>query len=437
MGLGRRDVVFLAVVLGGTGIMGAGLVHSTGTPSSQTPKPLAVRSDLRTIVEDVDRSFGDRWEEQKLAPAAPASDLAVMRRLALALCGSLPSLEEIRRFESRSKELRVAAWVDDLLADRRCADYLAERFARAFVGTEDGPFLLYRRRRFIAWLSDALFDNRPYNAIVTELIADRGLWTDHPATNFVSVTFDPEAGSPTPDRLAARVARAFLGARIDCAQCHDHPFQPWKQADFRGLAAFFGGVDPICAAFMTVQTNTSPPTTRPNSRSRLSRTCRFVPSCCPPRETLVSSLPPGLSTRGTRTSAVRPSTACGLYCLADRWPSLLTTSAPPESCIRLWAGSPTISLRMATTCIASFAPSCPLRFLVSTAPSPTARRSARGRVGRLPADPPAARTGRRSALSMCVAHNARSALALVYPYDDVHGPQRFRPPLWRYGRRRV
>jgi hypothetical protein len=242
MGLGRRDVLFLAVVLGGTGIMGAGLVRSTGTPSSQTPKPLAVRSELRTIVDEVGRSFRDRWAEQELAPAAPASDLAVMRRLALALCGSVPSLEEIRRFEARPKELRVAAWVDDLLADRRCADYLAERFARAFVGTEDGPFLLYRRRRFIAWLSDALLENRPYNAIVTELIADRGLWTDHPATNFVSVTFDPEAGSPTPDRLAARVARAFLGVRIDCAQCHDHPFQPWKQADFRGLAAFFGGV---------------------------------------------------------------------------------------------------------------------------------------------------------------------------------------------------
>ena len=161
-----------------------------------------------------------------------------MRRLALVLCGSVPSLEEIRRFEARPKQERVKAWLDDLLSDRRCADYLAERFARAYVGTEDGPFLLYRRRRFIAWLSDALMANRPYDALVTDLIADRGLWTDHPATNFVSVTFDPEAGRPTPDRLAARVARAFLGARIDCAQCHDHPFQPWKQSDFRGLAAF-------------------------------------------------------------------------------------------------------------------------------------------------------------------------------------------------------
>ena len=73
------------------------------------------------------------------------------------------------------------------------------------------------------------------------MIADKGLWTDQPATNFVTVTYDPDLKMPTPERLAARVARAFLGVRIDCAQCHDHPFQKWKQDDFRGLASFFGG----------------------------------------------------------------------------------------------------------------------------------------------------------------------------------------------------
>ena len=165
-----------------------------------------------------------------------------MRRLSLALTGTIPSLEEIRRFEARPAGDRVRPWLDGLLRDRRCADYLAERLARAFVGTEDGPFLVFRRRRFVSWLSDELLQNRPYDAIVRDLIAGQGLWTDHPATNFVTVTFDPETKEPNPERLAARVARAFLGVRLDCAQCHDHPFQPWKQADFRGLAAFFGQV---------------------------------------------------------------------------------------------------------------------------------------------------------------------------------------------------
>ncbi len=165
-----------------------------------------------------------------------------MRRLSLSLCGTIPSLEEIRRFASRPASRRIDAWLDDLLHDRRCADYLAERFARAFVGTEEGPFLRFRRRRFVAWLSDAILENRPYDAIVRNLIADDGLWTDHPATNFLTVTIDEKTERPTPDRLSARVSRAFLGVRLDCAQCHDHPFQPWKQAQFRGLAAFFGAV---------------------------------------------------------------------------------------------------------------------------------------------------------------------------------------------------
>ena len=169
------------------------------------------------------------------------AELAVMRRLSLSLCGTIPSLEEIRRFEYRPPDRRIDAWLDDLLRDRRCGDYLAERFARVFVGTEDGPFLKFRRRRFVAWLSDAILANRRYDANVRDLIADEGLWTDHPATNFLTVTTDEKTERPTPDRLSARVARAFLGVRLDCAQCHDHPFQPWKQEHFRGLAAFFGG----------------------------------------------------------------------------------------------------------------------------------------------------------------------------------------------------
>jgi len=259
MGLGLRDVLFLSVILAGTGIMGAGLLRPAASRPAQKSQPGAVKSGLQKIVEAVDASFSDCWAEGKLIPASPAPEMAVMRRLALALCGFVPSLEEIRRFETRPKEGRIEAWLDDLLNDRRCADYLAERFARAYVGTEDGPFLLYRRRRFIAWLSDAILENRSYDTLVRELIADRGLWTDHPATNFVTVTFDPDAGRPTPDRLAARIARAFLGARIDCAQCHDHPFQPWKQADFRGLAAFFGGIHADLRGIRDAENDYKPP----------------------------------------------------------------------------------------------------------------------------------------------------------------------------------
>jgi hypothetical protein len=241
MRVGLKDLLFLGVVVGAT-TAGAGLLRSSGVSSPQHAGSTAVKRESPAIVATVNDCFRARWTDSKLFPPGPADDLSVIRRISLALCGTIPSLEEIRRFEARPKDGRVEAWLDEVLRDRRCGDYLAERFARAYVGVEDGPFLKYRRRRFIAWLSDVILENRRYDAIVRELIAGEGLWTDHPATNFLSVTIDEATERPTPDRLGARVARAFLGVRIDCAQCHDHPFQRWKQADFRGLAAFFGAL---------------------------------------------------------------------------------------------------------------------------------------------------------------------------------------------------
>jgi hypothetical protein len=284
MRLGARDLLFVGVVLAGTAALGAGLLVPSAARPAKSKKP--------AVVAELDDTFRRVWTERKLYPAPRASDLAIMRRLGLALCGSIPSLEEIRRSEARPLDERLNAWIDDLLRDRRSADYLAERFARAFVGTEDGPFLLYRRRRFIAWLSDAIMDNRPYGTIVREMIAEKGLWTDHPATNFVSVTFDPELGRPTPERLAARVARAFLGVRIDCAQCHDHPFQRWKQTDFRGLASFFGGVHSDLRGIRDADNDYKPPDRKTREPVAIAPRVPFCPELLPatgsPRDQLAA-----------------------------------------------------------------------------------------------------------------------------------------------------
>jgi hypothetical protein len=231
------------------GVVGAGLVAlSVALYPPRLPNRLrhvdlsaTQDADFRAVVNGIDATFERQSQGQELTPALAASELTILRRLSLALSGSIPSLEEIRQFEGYTGADRLQWWLAGLLQERRFADYFAERLARAFVGTEEGPFLVYRRRRFASWLSDQIHANRPYDQLVRDLIASDGLWTDKPATNFVTVTIDQNNGNaPNPERLAARVARAFLGIRLDCAQCHNHPFQSWKQADFRGLAAFFG-----------------------------------------------------------------------------------------------------------------------------------------------------------------------------------------------------
>jgi hypothetical protein len=239
-----RNLLFAGFVAGGLATYVVSLA-----PSSPQPGATALRPDLspreregfQQVVAAIDAAFERQWREQNLEPAERAPDLQIARRLSLALAGTVPSLEEIRRFELQPSEGRLAWWTSYLLADRRASDYLAERLARAYVGVADGPFLIYRRRRFATWLAEQLQANRPYDQLARELIAGDGLWTNNPATNFITATVKPgQEQGPDESALAARVARAFLGIRLDCAECHDHPFENWKQEEFRSLAAFFG-----------------------------------------------------------------------------------------------------------------------------------------------------------------------------------------------------
>lgn len=234
-----RNLLFLLVCTGAVAALAAGLFPADARHAPQPAAPVLDVSD--PAVARVDAAFTRAWTAAGVEPSAAAPQLAILRRMALALAGTIPSLEEIRRIEGWPSDERVSRYLSQLLADRRSADFVAERLARAYVGVDDGPFLLFRRRRFVSWLADQLAENAPYDQIARHVVADDGLWTDTPAVNFITVTIDPDE-SPAPDanKLAARVARAFLGVRLDCAECHDHPFDRWKQQDFQSLAAFFG-----------------------------------------------------------------------------------------------------------------------------------------------------------------------------------------------------
>src|SRR5690606_23622776 len=140
---------------------------------------------LQHTLAELNQAFQHHWQPHPLTPAPRADDLLIARRLSLALTGTIPSFEEIRALEAQPASERLHWWVSRLLDDRRYADYVAERFARAFVGTEEGPFLIYRRRRFVSWLSDQLQQNTPYDQIVRQLISGTGLWTDSPGVNFL------------------------------------------------------------------------------------------------------------------------------------------------------------------------------------------------------------------------------------------------------------
>ena len=236
-----RNGLFLALIVTGTLVAMGRLWSPHAVPGAVASAPVKESVEgVDRVVRDVDAAFEQEWVKQSVAPAPVAANLTLARRLSLALTGTVPSLQEIRGFEAQPEEGQLHWWIARLFADRRYSDYFAERFARAYVGVEDGPFFVFRRRRLVQWLSDALHENRPYDQVARQLIDSKGVWTTRPETNFLTATIEPEKG-PDKGKLAARVSRAFLGVRIDCVECHDGKLgSTWKQRDFHQLAAFFG-----------------------------------------------------------------------------------------------------------------------------------------------------------------------------------------------------
>lgn len=201
-----------------------------GVSAKRTP---SLRS--QALGASIDSRLSARWSERGIQPAAEVDELTLARRLWLDLLGTIPSLAELRALEQTPAAERRAALLEQVFADPRFNAVLAERLARIAVGGRETKQddLLYRRGRLVTWLTAQVRQNRPWDELVRELLTAEGLSTDAPAVNFaVSQDVDPV-------KLAARTTRAFLGVRIDCAQCHDHPFTRWRQRDFEGLAAFF------------------------------------------------------------------------------------------------------------------------------------------------------------------------------------------------------
>lgn len=248
----KKHLLFGTVVVGVLGMVVANLNARPMRPS-RTARVEQQTRPPQSVVEQVNQEFLEAAQHANVEVCGEADWLTICRRLNLALVGSGLSLEEIRQIEQIPESERIDYWVEHLLEDDRSSDYLAERFTRAFVGTNNGPFLLFRRRRFVLWLSDEIRKGTPYDRIVQQLIASDGLWTENPSVNFVTATMDENNnGRADPIRLAGRTCRAFLGMRIDCLQCHDDflgnvklgseddPVEG-KQNNFHELAAFYSG----------------------------------------------------------------------------------------------------------------------------------------------------------------------------------------------------
>jgi hypothetical protein len=180
----------------------------------------------------IDVELFKRLESLKVPPSPPANDAAFLRRASLDLTAQQPDPSEVRDFLKDTDPDKRAKLIDRLLASKEFVNFwnikLGDmlQISQARFNNGAGPYA--------KWLRDRLLKNTPWDQMVRELLTS------------VGNPFDMEQGAvnyalddPDPKVRAERTAQRFLGLRVRCAQCHDHPFDVWTQDDYYGLAAFF------------------------------------------------------------------------------------------------------------------------------------------------------------------------------------------------------
>ncbi len=170
----------------------------------------------------------------RILPSPLCSDSVFLRRAYLDALGILPTPEEVRSFLSDSRPDKRTRLIDQLLERPEFADFWALKWSDLLRNEEKA---LDRKgvQIFHHWIRQWIAEGKPLNEFARQLIASRGSTYRHPPANFYRALRDPRTRAET-------TAQVFLGIRLQCAGCHNHPFDRWTQDDYHRLAAFFARV---------------------------------------------------------------------------------------------------------------------------------------------------------------------------------------------------
>jgi hypothetical protein len=200
------------------------------------PPLVAAEPGLRSVI---DREVAAGWEKQKIKPASTADDAEFLRRVYLDLCGQIATAEEARDFLADKDPEKRAKLVDRLLADPRYAQHQADLWDMILFGRRPPGYDTDKREPFQMWLRKQFADDVPYDRWVSAILKAEGNTVDQgPPMYFVQYRNQPEDATEA-------ITQTFLGVQLQCARCHDHPYEEWKQVDFYGMAAFLARLEVV------------------------------------------------------------------------------------------------------------------------------------------------------------------------------------------------
>lgn len=191
----------------------------------------------RMVAAELDDYIAAAWEREGLTPTERCGDHEFVRRVYLDLVGAIPTPEQVEAFVADESTTKRRELVNRLLETPGFARHWSQQWSQVLVGQDTGGNgrefnpALFRR-----WLEEQFAANRAYGELVTEMLTADGTVYENAPVNFSG------RREHKPNDLAGAVSQTFLGVQIQCAQCHDHPYEEITQTDFESFAAFFARV---------------------------------------------------------------------------------------------------------------------------------------------------------------------------------------------------
>ncbi len=250
-----RDVTKLAVFLTNnetsatineTGLVTAGARgeafvmarFETFTVGSQVlvlPKGLKFDYPAEPDANYIDTFVAAKLKNLRIAPSGLCDDETFLRRAFLDIVGLPPSVEEYQKFVASTDPRKRSDLVDELLTRKEFSEIWVNKWAELLQVKSSQQISYKAMFLYYNWLVEKLSKNMPMDQMVQELLGANGGTFKNPATNFYQGTTDTLA-------LTENVAQVFMGMRVQCAQCHNHPFDRWTQNDYYQFAAFFSQI---------------------------------------------------------------------------------------------------------------------------------------------------------------------------------------------------
>jgi hypothetical protein len=179
----------------------------------------------------IDKLVDAKLAKLNVAPSGLCDDADFLRRIFLDLTGTLPTVEEARKFLADTAKDKRAKLVESLLDRPEFADLWAMRWSD-LLRVDRQPLGHQRAYLYYKWIRSSIADNKPFDQFARELVTAEGPASEVGPVNFFKVMTKP-------GETAGTISQVFLGVRIACAECHHHPFDRWKQSDYYGMTAFF------------------------------------------------------------------------------------------------------------------------------------------------------------------------------------------------------